>query len=155
MSGNALQSDALVFFGATGDLAFKQIFPALLALVERHGLNIPIVGVAKAGWGLDQFRQRAEDSLKAHPPFNEASFEKLLALLRYVDGDYRDPKTFENLRTALGGAKRPLHYLAIPPAFFATVVEGLAKGRSPRMREWWSKNRSGATWHRRRRSTGF
>ncbi len=127
MSGDQTQSDALVFFGATGDLAFKQIFPALLALVERHGLNIPIVGVAKAGWGLDQFRQRAEDSLKAHGAFNEASFEKLLPLLRYVDGDYRDPKTFDDLRTALGGAKRPLHYLAIPPAFFGTVVEGLAK----------------------------
>jgi glucose-6-phosphate 1-dehydrogenase len=127
VSGAAPQSDALVFFGATGDLAFKQIFPALLALVERHGLNIPIVGVAKAGWGLDQFRQRAEDSLKAHGPFNEASFEKLMPLLRYVDGDYRDPKTFESLRIALDGAKRPLHYLAIPPAFFGTVVEGLAK----------------------------
>ena len=130
MSADASQSDALVFFGATGDLAFKQIFPALLALVERHGLNIPIVGVAKAAWGLDQFRQRAEDSLKAHGGFNEASFEKLLPLLRYVDGDYRDPKTFENLKTALGGAKRPLHYLAIPPAFFATVVEGLAKSET-------------------------
>jgi glucose-6-phosphate 1-dehydrogenase len=120
-------SDALVFFGATGDLAFKQIFPALLALVERHGLNIPIVGVAKAGWGLDQFRQRAEESLKAHGGFNDASFGKLLPLLKYVDGDYRDPKTFSDLRSALGGAKRPLHYLAIPPAFFGTVVEGLAK----------------------------
>jgi glucose-6-phosphate 1-dehydrogenase len=130
VSADASQSDALVFFGATGDLAFKQIFPALLALVERHGLNIPIVGVAKAAWGLDQFRQRAEDSLKAHGGFNEASFEKLLPLLRYVDGDYRDPKTFENLKTALGGAKRPLHYLAIPPAFFATVVEGLAKSET-------------------------
>jgi glucose-6-phosphate 1-dehydrogenase len=127
MSVEQTQSDALVFFGATGDLAFKQIFPALMALVDRHGLNIPIVGVAKAGWGLDQFRQRAEDSLKAHGAFNEASFEKLLPLLRYVDGDYRDPKTFADLRTALDGAKRPLHYLAIPPAFFATVVEGLAK----------------------------
>jgi glucose-6-phosphate 1-dehydrogenase len=120
-------SDALVFFGATGDLAFKQIFPALQALVDRHGLNIPIVGVAKAGWGLDQFRQRAEDSLKAHGGFNEASFEKLLRLLKYVDGDYRDPKTFDDLRNALGGAMRPLHYLAIPPTFFGTVVEGLAK----------------------------
>src|SRR5271165_3170341 len=80
-----IPSDALVFFGATGDLAFKQIFPALLALVERHGLNIPIVGVAKAGWNLDQFRQRAEDSLKAHGGFNEASYEKLLQLLKYVD----------------------------------------------------------------------
>jgi len=127
VSVNAQQSDALVFFGATGDLAFKQIFPALLALVERHGLDIPIVGVAKAGWSLDQFKQRAAESLKAHGPFNQASFDKLLPLLRYVDGDYRDPKTFEDLRTALGGAKRPLHYLAIPPAFFGTVVEGLAK----------------------------
>ncbi len=128
MSVNGQQSsDALVFFGATGDLAFKQIFPALLALVEQHGLNIPIVGVAKAGWGLDQFRQRAEDSLKAHGSFNEASYGKLLPLLKYVDGDYRDPKTFENLRTTLDGAKRALHYLAIPPAFFETVVEGLAK----------------------------
>ncbi len=125
-----LSSDALVFFGATGDLAFKQIFPALMALVDRHGLNIPIVGVAKAGWGIDQFRQRAEDSLKAHGAFSEASFEKLLPLLRYVDGDYRDPKTFADLRSALGEAKRPLHYLAIPPAFFATVVEGLARSES-------------------------
>jgi len=99
-----LSSDALVFFGATGDLAFKQIFPALMALVDRHGLNIPIVGVAKAGWGIDQFRQRAEDSLKAHGAFSEASFEKLLPLLRYVDGDYRDPKTFADLRSALGEA---------------------------------------------------
>jgi glucose-6-phosphate 1-dehydrogenase len=127
VSVNAQQSDALVFFGATGDLAFKQIFPALLALVERHGLDIPIVGVAKAGWSLEQFKQRAAESLKAHGPFDQASFDKLLPLLRYVDGDYRDPKTFEDLRTALGGAKRPLHYLAIPPAFFGTVVEGLAK----------------------------
>lgn len=120
-------SDALVFFGATGDLAFKQIFPALLALVERHGLNIPVIGVAKAGWGIDQFRQRAQESLKAHGNYNEASFQKLLTLLKYVDGDYRDPATFTNLRNTLDGAKRPLHYLAIPPAFFETVVEGLAK----------------------------
>jgi glucose-6-phosphate 1-dehydrogenase len=127
MSVDEQQSDALVFFGATGDLAYKQIFPALLALVQRHGLNIPIVGVAKAGWNLDQFRQRAEDSLKAHGSFDEASFEKLLQLLRYVDGDYRDPKTYEDLRNALANCRRPLHYLAIPPAFFETVVEGLAK----------------------------
>jgi glucose-6-phosphate 1-dehydrogenase len=119
-------SDALVFFGATGDLAFKQIFPALLALVDRHGLDIPIVGVAKAGWGLDQFKQRALDSIKAHGPFDETTFKKLTQLLRYVDGDYRDPKTFTDLRTALDGRRRPLHYLAIPPSFFETVVEGLA-----------------------------
>jgi glucose-6-phosphate 1-dehydrogenase len=121
-----LPSDALVFFGATGDLAFKQIFPALLALVERHDLHIPIVGVAKAGWNLEQFQQRALDSVKASGPYNEAAFAKLVQLLGYVDGDYKDPKTFANLRAAIDGAKRPLHYLAIPPAFFATVVEGLA-----------------------------
>jgi glucose-6-phosphate 1-dehydrogenase len=130
MVSGTTQSDALVFFGATGDLAFKQIFPALMALVDRHGFNIPIVGVAKAAWGIDQFRQRAADSLKANGSFNEASFEKLLPLLKYVDGDYRDPKTFADLRTTLDGAKRPLHYLAIPPSFFATVVEGLVKSES-------------------------
>ncbi len=119
-------SDALVFFGATGDLAFKQIFPALLALVQRHDLKIPIVGVAKAGWNLDQFKQRALDSVKASGTFDEAAFARLIQLLRYVDGDYRDPKTFTDLRTAIDGAKRPLHYLAIPPSFFGTVVEGLA-----------------------------
>ncbi|MGA3204570.1 MAG: glucose-6-phosphate dehydrogenase [Bryobacteraceae bacterium] len=123
---SAQPSDALVFFGATGDLAFKQIFPALLALVERHDLHIPIVGVAKAGWNLEQFQQRALDSVKASGPYNEAAFAKLVQLLGYVDGDYKDPKTFANLRAAIDGAKRPLHYLAIPPAFFATVVEGLA-----------------------------
>jgi glucose-6-phosphate 1-dehydrogenase len=117
-NGDHQTSDALVFFGATGDLAFKQIFPALLALVERHGLNIPIVGVAKAGWNLEQFQQRALDSIKAHGSFDEATFKNFAQLLRYVDGDYRDPQTFADLRTALSGAKRPLHYLAIPPSFF-------------------------------------
>jgi glucose-6-phosphate 1-dehydrogenase len=121
------QSDALVFFGATGDLAFKQIFPALLALVQRHDLNIPIIGVAKAGWNLDQFKQRALDSIKAHGPYDETAFNKLTQLLGYVDGDYRDEKTYTNLKTSLGKCSRPLHYLAIPPAMFATVVEGLAK----------------------------
>ncbi len=127
MSVDEQQSDALVFFGATGDLAFKQIFPALLALVKRHGLNIPIVGVAKAGWNLDQFRQRALDSIKSNGTFDEATFKEFAQLLRYVDGDYRDPQTFTDLRTAIDGARRPLHYLAIPPSYFATVVEGLSK----------------------------
>lgn len=121
------QSDALVFFGATGDLAFKQIFPALLALVERHGLNIPIVGVAKAGWNLEQFKQRALESVKAHGPYDEAAFQRMLELLGYLDGDYRDEKTYATLRSTLGKCRSPLHYLAIPPAFFGTVVEGLAK----------------------------
>jgi len=127
MDGMTTSSDALVFFGATGDLAFKQIFPALLALVQRHDLGIPIVGVAKAGWNLDQFKQRALDSVKANGPYDEAAFAKMIGLLRYVDGDYKDPKTFADLRTALDGAKRPLHYLAIPPALFGTVVENLAQ----------------------------
>jgi glucose-6-phosphate 1-dehydrogenase len=125
-------SDALVFFGATGDLAYKQIFPALAALVERGKLMVPIVGVAKAGWGLDQLKQRAHDSLAAQGPVDEALFAKLTALLKYVDGDYNDPATFEALRRALGDAQRPCHYLAIPPAMFETVAKGLAESGSGR-----------------------
>jgi len=121
-----LNSDALVFFGATGDLAFKQIFPALQSLVKRHGLNIPIVGVAKAGWNLDQLKARARESVSQHGGVEEAEFAKLCDLLRYVDGDYGDPDTFTRLRTELGDAKRPLHYFAIPPSMFGSVAEGLA-----------------------------
>ena len=120
-------SDAIVFFGATGDLAYKQIFPALLGLVRDEGVNVPIVGVAKAGWGIDAFRARAKDSLDHHGGVDPASFAKLVSLLRYVDGDYNDPQTFELLKQALGGAKRPLHYLAIPPSLFGVVVSALAK----------------------------
>ena len=120
-------SDALVFFGATGDLAFKQIFPALAALVERGKLAVPVVGVAKAGWGLDQLKQRAHDSLAAQGPVDEALFAKLTALLRYVDGDYNDPATFSQVKSALGSAIRPLHYLAIPPSLFSVVVTALAR----------------------------
>ena len=119
-------SDALVFFGATGDLAYKQIFPALQALVKRHNLNIPIVGVAKAGWNLDQLKARARDSLTQHGGLDEAAFAKLSALLQYVDSDYREPETYTKLRQILGQARRPLHYLAIPPSMFAAVAEGLA-----------------------------
>ncbi len=120
------QSDAIVFFGATGDLAYKQIFPALLGLVRDEGVNVPIVGVAKAGWTLDQFQARAKDSLDHHGGADPASFAKLVSLLRYVDGDYNDPQTFAQLKQALGGAKRPLHYLAIPPSLFGVVVSALA-----------------------------
>jgi glucose-6-phosphate 1-dehydrogenase len=119
-------SDALVFFGATGDLAYKQIFPALQALVKRHNLDIPIVGVAKAGWNLDQLKARARDSITRHGSLDEAAFAKLSALLRYVDSDYRAPETYARLRQLLGQARRPLHYLAIPPSMFAVVAEGLA-----------------------------
>jgi len=122
-----LHSDALVFFGATGDLAYKKIFPALQGMVKRGHLNIPVIGVAKSGWNLEQFRARAHDSLEKHGGVDPAAFEKLRGLLRYVDGDYQDRVTFEALYKALGGAKRPAHYLAIPPLLFGAVVEQLAK----------------------------
>jgi glucose-6-phosphate 1-dehydrogenase len=120
-------SDALVFFGATGDLAYKKIFPALQGMVKRGNLNVPVVGVAKAGWNLDQLRARAKDSLEKHGGVDAAAFEKLSGLLRYVDGDYQDPATFQALRIALDGAERPAHYLAIPPLLFETVVEHIAQ----------------------------
>src|SRR3984893_13336451 len=121
------QSDALVFFGATGDLAYKKIFPSLQAMVKRGHLNVPVVGVAKAGWNLDQLRARAKDSLEKHGGMDSAAFEKLSGLLRYVDGDYQDPSTFSALRQELKDAKRPAHYLAIPPVLFETVVQRLAE----------------------------
>jgi glucose-6-phosphate 1-dehydrogenase len=121
-------SDAIVFFGATGDLAYKQIFPALQALVKRHDLNIPIVGVAKAGWDLKKLKARARDSIANHGGVDEAAFARLSELLRYVDSDYREPETYTQLRAVLGEAKHPLHYLAIPPSLFGEVAEGLAKG---------------------------
>jgi glucose-6-phosphate 1-dehydrogenase len=120
-------SEALVFFGATGDLAYKQIFPALAALVRRGGLAVPIIGVAGRGWTDEQLRDRARASLAEHGGVDEITFAKLAALLRYVDGDYRDPSTYDRLRAALGGARRPLHYLAIPPSLVAAVVGGLAQ----------------------------
>jgi len=125
-----IHSDALVFFGATGDLAYKKIFPALHAMAKRGHLNVPVVGVAKAGWNLDQLRARAKDSLEKHGGIDPVAFEKLIALLRYVDGDYQDSTTFTALRKALKDAQRPAHYLAIPPALFETVVEQLAKSGS-------------------------
>ncbi len=121
------RSDAFVFFGATGDLAYKQIFPALQALIRRNQLDLPIIGVAKSGWTVEQLRERARDSLEHAGGVDEEAFAKLTARLQYVDGDYRDPATFQQLRALLGSATRPLHYLAIPPSMFATVAEGLAK----------------------------
>src|ERR1700719_1112969 len=122
-----LQSDALVFFGATGDLAYKKIFPALQSMARRGQLNVPVIGVAKAGWTLDQFKARARDSVEKHGGLDAAAFAKLSSLLHYVDGDYQDPATFAALRKELGSAKRPAHYLAIPPALFGVVVEQLGK----------------------------
>lgn len=123
-------SDALVFFGATGDLAYKQIFPALQRLAKRDKLIGPVVGVAKAGWTLDQLKQRATDSVEKHGGLDPEAFPKLLAKLRYVDGDYSDDATFQRLRQELDGSKHPLHYLAIPPALFAEVVDQLKKSGS-------------------------
>ncbi|MCU1276563.1 MAG: Glucose-6-phosphate 1-dehydrogenase, partial [bacterium] len=122
-----LHSDALVFFGATGDLAYKQIFPALQAMVREGTLKVPIIGVAKSGWNLEQLRARARDSVERHGGVDRGAFDKLVSLLRYVDGDYGDAATFQALRRELGGAKRPLHYLAIPPSAFTAVVNGLDK----------------------------
>jgi glucose-6-phosphate 1-dehydrogenase len=122
-----LHSDALVFFGATGDLAYKKIFPALQSMIKRGTLDIPVLGVAKAGWNLDQFKARAKDSLEKHGGLDAAAWEKLSGLLRYVDGDYADLATFKAVRAALGNVERPAHYLAIPPSMFETVVEQLVK----------------------------
>ncbi len=123
----AAQSDAFVFFGATGDLAYKKIFPALYAMVHRGELSIPVIGIARAGWTLENLRERARESVQAAGDFEPDCLAKLAALLRYVDGDYADPDTFARLKQELGVAARPIHYLAIPPSLFASVVQGLAK----------------------------
>jgi glucose-6-phosphate 1-dehydrogenase len=123
---NALSCDALVFFGATGDLAYKKIFPSLHAMVKRGVLDVPVIGVAKSGWGLEQLQARARESIEKHGGVDAAALKKLMELLRYVDGDYGDPQTFAALKKALGTASRPAHYLAIPPALFGQVVEHLA-----------------------------
>jgi glucose-6-phosphate 1-dehydrogenase len=121
-------ADALVFFGATGDLAYKKIFPALYHMTRRGRLDVPVVGVAKAGWTLAQLQARARDSVTTHVPDVEAvALDELTGRLRYVDGAYEDPSTFTALKQALHDAQRPVHYLAIPPSLFGEVVEGLAR----------------------------
>jgi len=120
------RSDAFVFFGATGDLAHKKIFPALQALQRTGDLDMPIIGMARAGWTLDKLRERMRDSLEQNGGVDPDAFAALSAQLRYVDGDYADPATYQRLKEALGNAPRPLHFLAIPPSMFGTVVRGLA-----------------------------
>ena len=123
-----VQSDALVFFGATGDLAYKKIFPALQGMIQHGTLSVPVIGVAGSGWTLDQLRDRARASLQEFGGgVDEAAFARLLSLLQYIDGDYGDPATFARLRAALGGAKAPTHYLAIPPALFGSVITQLTE----------------------------
>jgi glucose-6-phosphate 1-dehydrogenase len=123
---SADRCDALVFFGATGDLAYKKIFPSLQAMIKRGNLDIPIIGVAKSGWGLQQMQARVRDSLEHHGGIDTAALAKLLSLLRYIDGGYEELETFQQLKKALGDAARPAHYLAIPPTLFGTVVQHLA-----------------------------
>jgi glucose-6-phosphate 1-dehydrogenase len=122
-----LHSDALVFFGATGDLAYKKIFPALQSMVKRGHLNVPVIGVARNGGDVEKLRARAHDSLQEHGGVDLKAFAKLSGLLRYVDGDYGDAATFQALRKELADSKQPAFYLAIPPLLFGTVVEQLAK----------------------------
>ncbi|MGA7523606.1 MAG: glucose-6-phosphate dehydrogenase [Acidobacteriaceae bacterium] len=129
---NDSRSDALVFFGATGDLAYKKIFPSLQAMVKRGHLDVPVVGVAKAGWNLDQLRARARDSVEKHGGLDAAAFKQLMSQLRYVDGDYQDRATFTALREQLKDARRPAHYLAIPPVLFETVVQHLKESNCDR-----------------------
>jgi len=153
---NVPHSDALVFFGATGDLAHKKIFPSLQAMIKRGHLSVPVIGVAKAGWNVEQMRARARDGLeKFGGGVDAAAFEKLCSLLRYVDGDYKDAATFQSIRKELGSAQRPAHYLAIPPALFGLVAEQLAKADCTNGLALSLKNPSVTTSPRRRRSIGF
>jgi glucose-6-phosphate 1-dehydrogenase len=120
-------ADAFVFFGATGDLAFEQIFPALQALTQSGHLSMPVVGVAKPDWTIEQLRDRARDSITTHGTLDAHAFSALAGRLAYVAGDYQAPETFVRLRQALGAAERPVFYLAIPPSLFGTVAQGLAQ----------------------------
>ena len=122
---NSDRSDALVFFGATGDLAFKKIFPALYAITLRDQLLMPVIGVARSRWTLERFRAHARRSVEQDGAVDDAAFAKFAASLQYVEGDYNGADTYVALRAALSDAKRPLHYLAIPPAMFRSVAQGL------------------------------
>jgi len=124
---SATISDALVLFGATGDLAYKKIYPALHGLARRGQFDIPLICVARSGWDVSRMRARIRDSLENYGSVDEAAFAKLSGLLRYVDGDYREATTFDRIGEALGAAQRPLCYLAIPPSMFPPVVESLSK----------------------------
>lgn len=118
-------SDALVFFGATGDLAYKKIFPALQKLARRGKLEIPVIGLAKSGWNLQELQKRAKDSVETYGGLDAEGFPQLISKLKYIDGDYRDPETFGKLRQELGASQHPLHYLAIPPVLFPEVLKQL------------------------------
>ena len=125
-TGSVVLSDALVLFGATGDLVYKKIFPALYVMAKRGLLTVPVVGVASTPWSLEQFRERAEDGIKKSCKIDDRqALCHFLSLLRYVEGDYTDPTTYTVIKQAIGNAQRPAYYLAIPPALFSTVIKGL------------------------------
>jgi glucose-6-phosphate 1-dehydrogenase len=124
-SASTKRSDALVLFGITGDLAYQKIFPALQAMIQHKNLEMPVVGVARSGWSRDKLLDRMRASLEEHGGVDDAAFADLTSRFEYVDGDYTDPATFGRLREALGDAQRPLHYLAIPPSLFESVIEHL------------------------------
>ena len=146
----ASRSDALVLFGVTGDLAHKMIFPALYAMVKRDTLKVPVIGVAYPKWSLAQLRDRVQDSITRSGGIDDQrAFDQLLSLLSYVSGDYQDQGTFSQIKEALGGAQRPTHYLAIPPALFATVITGLGAAALADHGASSSKSLSAATWPRR------
>src|SRR5690242_11669570 len=121
----AALSDSLVLFGASGDLAHKKIFPALYAMCRRGHLDVPVIGVARSGWKLDDFRKHVRDAICGVDHFDERVATRFIGLLQYVDGDYRNIEPFKAMRSALGKSKRPLFYLAIPPSMFPVVVERL------------------------------
>ena len=123
----AIPGDAIVFFGATGDLAYKKIFPALHGMARRGRLNMPVIGVAKSGWTLDQLRARAHESIERHGGIDRDAVGRLIESLSYIDGDYGDQATFTQLAERLGSVEHPLHYLAIPPAVFGLVIERLGR----------------------------
>ncbi|TDQ18967.1 glucose-6-phosphate 1-dehydrogenase [Algoriphagus boseongensis] len=121
-----VKSDALVFYGATGDLAYKKIFPALHMMVKRGNLDVPIIGVARGDYDLEKLRARAKESIEKHGNYEEESFQKFCSKLEFVGGDYTDPETFKRIRKGLGSAKNPTHYLAIPPVLFPKIIEQLS-----------------------------
>jgi glucose-6-phosphate 1-dehydrogenase len=123
-------SDALVIFGVTGDLAHKMIFPALYAMVKKGALKVPVIGVAFPKWGMERLHKRVTDSIERSGGIdNKRALQHLLSLLKYVSGDYKDPGTFTAIKKVLGKARRPAHYLAIPPSLFETVIKGLAAAK--------------------------
>ena len=147
-------ADALVLFGATGDLAYQQIFPALHAISRRGRLGIPVICTARQPWSREQLIARARDSISKRETIDHAVFTPLASQLQYIGGDYADPATFAALDTALGSAARPLFYLAIPPGLFGPIAKGIAALGWGRARDWWSRSRSAETSNRRVRSTG-